>query len=136
MKCSQLDTGKMAEAYRRAEDAAAEAGAPEVTMEHLAPHLEGTGSSCGACPALLVVAQKAFFGQDASAQNAQDLNRDAPFQLPAAEQDNGLKAVVADPQVEAERAHAKGPDAQESTMSMVRSALAEALPIPGRGGWG
>lgn len=57
MKCGQLSKGDLALAYKRAVE---DAKGAEVDMNALAPHLAATGSSCGACPALLVMAKKAF----------------------------------------------------------------------------
>ena len=57
MKCGALDKLDLAKAYKKA---ATDAGGAEVTMDHLAPHLAATGSSCGTCPVLLPLAKKAF----------------------------------------------------------------------------
>ncbi len=69
MKCGALDKLDLAKAYKRA---ANDAGEAEVTMDHLAPHLAATGSSCGVCPALLPLAKKAF----ESHKGALELNAD------------------------------------------------------------
>jgi hypothetical protein len=57
MKCSQLKQGDLAQAYRKA---ARDSDGAEVDMAALSSHLKSTGSSCGACPALLALARKAF----------------------------------------------------------------------------
>lgn len=58
MKCGELKQLDLAKAYAKAL-AQTEIGA-DVNMDALAPHLKETGSSCGACPALLPLAKTAF----------------------------------------------------------------------------
>ncbi len=62
MKCKELNAESLARAYRRALE---DAGGKDVEMDVLAPHLKETGSSCGACPALLTLAKKVFEAQQA-----------------------------------------------------------------------
>lgn len=68
MKCGQLNSGNLAQAYRAAMESA---GGAEVDIQVLAPHLKATGSSCGACPALLTLAKKAFEAEAQEAPQAQ-----------------------------------------------------------------
>jgi hypothetical protein len=72
MKCNQLNPIDMARAFQRARD---DAQGETVTMEHLAPHLAETGSSCGTCPALLALAQKAFEKHGEDVRTALDVAR-------------------------------------------------------------
>jgi hypothetical protein len=74
MKCGALDKLDLAKAYMRA---ANDAGEADVTMDHLAPHLAATGSSCGACPALLPLAKKAFEGHQGEIETTADVVREA-----------------------------------------------------------
>ncbi len=57
MKCGQLNTFDLAQAYAKALQ---QTVGTEVDIETLAPHLKEIGSSCGVCPALLPLAKKAF----------------------------------------------------------------------------
>lgn len=66
MKCGQLNSGDLAQAYR---NAAQDAGNAAVDMTALAPHLKATGSSCVACPALLALAKKAFDAEESYSQS-------------------------------------------------------------------
>ena len=63
MKCGQLEQGRLAEAYRKALEVSE---GQDVTIETLAPYLKETGSSCGARPALLPLARRAFENETAS----------------------------------------------------------------------
>ena len=74
MKCGALDKLDLADAYKKA---ANDAGDADVTMSHLAPHLAATGSSCGACSALLPLAKKAFEGHHAELETPADVVREA-----------------------------------------------------------
>lgn len=77
MKCGELKQSDLAIAYKNAMDDAAGA---EITIETLAPHLKQTGSSCGACPALLTLARKAF-QEAAPMESTLDVVRESIYEV-------------------------------------------------------
>ena len=73
MKCGQLEQGRLADAYRKALEVSE---GQDVTIETLAPYLKETGSSCGACPALLPLARRAFENEAANQPKIVSMVRD------------------------------------------------------------